>query len=106
MRAGAGSFRSDIVEEHLRWSLEVSRLPAAEFVAAINNPTGPAPTGRRHKVPYRGLVLGLFASAYATAAAESRAAPRSQARCHCSSLTLGLILSRRGPVIATSKGAA
>jgi pimeloyl-ACP methyl ester carboxylesterase len=102
----AGSFRSDIVEEHLRWSLEVSRLPAAEFVAAINNPTGPAPTGRRHKVPYRGLVLGLFASAYATAAAESRAAPRSQARCHCSSLTLGLILSRRGPVIATSKGAA
>jgi len=31
----AGSFRSDIVEERLRRSLEVSRLPAAEFVAAM-----------------------------------------------------------------------
>ena len=31
----AGSFRSDIVEERLRWSLEVSRAPAAEFVAAM-----------------------------------------------------------------------
>jgi pimeloyl-ACP methyl ester carboxylesterase len=31
----AGSFRSDIVDERLRRSLEVSRLPAAEFVAAM-----------------------------------------------------------------------
>jgi hypothetical protein len=31
----AGSFRSDIVEERLRRSLEVFRLPAAEFVAAM-----------------------------------------------------------------------
>jgi pimeloyl-ACP methyl ester carboxylesterase len=31
----AGSFRSDIVEERLGRSLEVSRLPAAEFVAAM-----------------------------------------------------------------------
>jgi hypothetical protein len=31
----AGSFRSDIVEERLRRSLEVSRLPAVEFVDTI-----------------------------------------------------------------------
>ena len=31
----AGSFRSDIVEERLRRSPKVSRLPAAEFVAAM-----------------------------------------------------------------------